>query len=66
MVFVRSASHGQPVYASDRAMTRDPTLYPDPEEFVPERFLTEDGICNNEDMVFTFGFGQYLCLEYQL
>ncbi|KAK7049423.1 hypothetical protein VNI00_006024 [Paramarasmius palmivorus] len=38
------------------AMTRDPTLYPDPEEFVPERFLTEDGICNNEDMVFTFGF----------
>ncbi|KAK7049433.1 hypothetical protein VNI00_006034 [Paramarasmius palmivorus] len=40
------------------AMTRDPTVYPDPENFIPERFLKEDGTCNDDDVSFTFGFGQ--------
>ncbi|KAK7049434.1 hypothetical protein VNI00_006035 [Paramarasmius palmivorus] len=39
------------------AMTRDPTVYPDPENFIPERFLKEDGTCNDDDVSYTFGFG---------
>ncbi|EEB96294.1 hypothetical protein MPER_04593, partial [Moniliophthora perniciosa FA553] len=44
-----------------RAITRDPTTYPDPESFIPERFLNEDGTPNNDDMSLVFGFGRRIC-----
>ncbi|KAK7049409.1 hypothetical protein VNI00_006010 [Paramarasmius palmivorus] len=39
------------------AITRDPVNYPDPESFIPERFLREDGTLNDDDVSVIFGFG---------
>ncbi|KAK7049443.1 hypothetical protein VNI00_006049 [Paramarasmius palmivorus] len=52
---------GTAVFGNVWAMTRDTTVYPDPENFDPKRFLTEDGSCNNDNMFFTFGFGRRIC-----
>lgn len=41
-------------------MTRNETLYPDPEDFKPERFLREDGSLNDRDPTTVFGFGRRL------
>ncbi|KAJ8093033.1 hypothetical protein AAF712_002388 [Marasmius tenuissimus] len=43
------------------AMTRDETMYPDPESFKPERFLNDDGTCNEDDVSIAFGFGRRIC-----
>ncbi|KAA1476677.1 cytochrome P450 [Dentipellis sp. KUC8613] len=43
------------------AMTRDPAQYPEPEVFKPERFLSPDGVLNNDDMRYVFGFGRRFC-----
>ncbi|KAG7086369.1 hypothetical protein E1B28_002329 [Marasmius oreades] len=42
-------------------MTRDETVYPEPESFIPDRFLTEDGTCNEDEMMLPFGFGRRIC-----
>ncbi|KAF9004239.1 cytochrome P450 [Cyathus striatus] len=47
-----------------KAMLHDETLYPDPETFNPDRFITPDGKLNNdirnpEDVA--FGFGRRIC-----
>ncbi|ESK94246.1 cytochrome p450 [Moniliophthora roreri MCA 2997] len=52
---------GTPISANIWAMTRDETVYPDPESFIPERYLTENGTCNSDDLSFTFGFGRRIC-----
>ena len=39
-------------------MTRDPIKYKDPEEFNPERFLTEAGELNGDEVSYAFGFGR--------
>ncbi len=39
-------------------MTRDPIKYKDPEEFKPERFLTEAGELNDDEVSYAFGFGR--------
>ncbi|ESK81499.1 cytochrome p450 [Moniliophthora roreri MCA 2997] len=43
------------------AMSRDKAVYPDPEAFIPERFITEEGVCNDDDVNFIFGFGRRIC-----
>lgn len=39
-------------------MTRDPIKYKDPEVFNPERFLTEEGELNDDEVSYAFGFGR--------
>lgn len=38
-------------------MTHNPEVYPDPDIFIPERFITE-GRLNDDDQVLAFGFGR--------
>ncbi|TFK73312.1 cytochrome P450 [Pluteus cervinus] len=43
------------------AMTRNETLFPEPEIFRPERFLNPDGTISTNTSAFTFGFGRRIC-----
>ncbi|KAI0040055.1 cytochrome P450 [Auriscalpium vulgare] len=46
------------------AILRDPETYPNPEAFIPERFLTDDGLLkDNCDLALApaFGFGRRVC-----
>ncbi|RPD52913.1 CyP450 monooxygenase [Lentinus tigrinus ALCF2SS1-6] len=46
------------------AMARDPKHYPDPDTFIPERFLTVDGRANPDVLhprEYVFGFGRRIC-----
>ncbi|KAG7086360.1 hypothetical protein E1B28_002320 [Marasmius oreades] len=52
---------GTTVISNIWAMTRDETVYPEPESFIPDRFLTEDGTCNEDEMMLPFGFGRRIC-----
>ncbi|KAG9317980.1 cytochrome P450 [Chiua virens] len=55
---------GATVVANLWAMSRDEKQYPNPEEFIPERFLDDDGMLNNNinnPMDFVFGFGRRVC-----
>ncbi|KAF9265964.1 cytochrome P450 [Marasmius fiardii PR-910] len=52
---------GAAVLSNVWAMTRDESVYPDPESFLPERFLTEEGTCNDDQMLVAFGFGRRIC-----
>ncbi|KAI0056403.1 cytochrome P450 [Artomyces pyxidatus] len=43
-------------------MLHDPDVYPDPEVFRPERFLTEDGqVKDDPALSAVFGFGKRIC-----
>ncbi|KAF8452275.1 cytochrome P450 [Boletus edulis BED1] len=44
-----------------RAMSHDEEKYPNPEVFMPERFLREDGTLNEDKVPYMFGFGRRLC-----
>jgi cytochrome P450 len=47
---------------SFRAILHDPEIYPDPEEFRPERFLNEDGsIQDDPTLALVFGIGKRIC-----
>ena len=39
-------------------MTHDPVKYKEPETFNPDRFLTETGDLNDDDVNYAFGFGR--------
>ena len=48
---------------TDRSMLQDPTVFPEPSEFKPERYLNEDGslreLARHEDpSLVGFGFGR--------
>ena len=45
-----------------RAILHDPEMYPDPEEFKPERFLNEDGsVRDDPTLTLAFGIGKRIC-----
>jgi cytochrome P450 len=45
-----------------RAILHDPDMYPDPEEFRPERFLNEDGsVRGDPTLALAFGAGKRIC-----
>ncbi|KAF9070698.1 cytochrome P450 1 [Rhodocollybia butyracea] len=45
------------------AMNRDPNVYPDPDKFMPERYLdSPDGPFTNINDVYAFGFGRRVCV----
>lgn len=46
-----------------RAILRDEEVYYEPDKFIPERFLTEDGQLNPNvpDSAPTFGYGRRVC-----
>ncbi|KAI9061908.1 cytochrome P450 [Trametes sanguinea] len=46
------------------AMTRDERYYPDPEQFLPERYLTAEGLKDSDlplPSSFVFGYGRRVC-----
>ena len=45
-----------------RAIFHDPEIYPDPEEFKPERFLNKDGTARDDPtLTLVFGVGKRIC-----
>ena len=56
---VHSSKHLSEIF---RAILHDPKIYPDPEEFKPERFLNEDGsIRDDPALSLAFGVGKRIC-----
>ncbi|KAJ7599439.1 cytochrome P450 [Mycena floridula] len=44
------------------AMSHNEAVYPDPESFLPERFVKSDGSLTSDDVGYTFGFGRRICV----
>ncbi|KAG9312746.1 cytochrome P450 [Chiua virens] len=44
-----------------RAISRNEKKYPNPEAFIPERFIREDGTLNEDTIPWIFGFGRRIC-----
>ncbi|KAF7374507.1 O-methylsterigmatocystin oxidoreductase [Mycena sanguinolenta] len=53
---------GTTVISNIWAMTRDESIYPEPERFNPDRFFTADGELNDDNTVLAFGFGRRICV----
>lgn len=46
----------------NRAISRDPAYFPDPEKFDPERWFGQNGKLRNDLSCYAFGFGRrYVC-----
>ncbi|KAJ7136063.1 cytochrome P450 [Mycena epipterygia] len=53
---------GATVYGNHWSIAHDPEMFPDPERFDPQRWITPDGNAIREDLkVFQFGFGRRVC-----
>ncbi|KAN0107223.1 cytochrome P450 [Russula decolorans] len=53
---------GSTMVANAWAILHDPEIYPDPEEFKPERFLNEDGsVRDDPTLSLVFGVGKRIC-----
>lgn len=57
---------GTVVTSNIRAVSMDPTVFPDPEKFRPERFLMEDCKFQPGEEMMPFGMGKRVCLGEQL
>lgn len=49
---------GTEIYYNAWEMSRDPTTYPEPELFKPERWLDDSGRLNGKEFDPAFGFGR--------
>ncbi|KAJ7710528.1 cytochrome P450, partial [Mycena rosella] len=52
---------GATVIGSSWSIGRDPEVFPSPEDFDPQRFITADGKLRDDLKIFTFGFGRRIC-----
>ncbi|KAJ6534454.1 cytochrome P450 [Mycena vulgaris] len=52
---------GATVIGNSWSIGRDPEVFPDPERFDPQRFITPDGKLRDDHKLFTFGFGRRVC-----
>ncbi|KZT66841.1 cytochrome P450 [Daedalea quercina L-15889] len=53
---------GSTVFANTWAVLHDPTLYPDPEQVIPERYIDgSDPSLNPDPRDFSFGYGRRVC-----
>ncbi|KAN0081290.1 Cytochrome P450 [Tylopilus felleus] len=52
---------GATIMANVWAISHDEKRYPDPEMFIPERFLREDGSLDDDKITYAFGFGRRIC-----
>ncbi|KAH7922012.1 cytochrome P450 [Leucogyrophana mollusca] len=52
---------GATVFGNHWAITRDPDVFPDPETFNFQRWLTKDGAFRGDLRTFTYGFGRRVC-----
>ncbi|KAF9533207.1 cytochrome P450 [Crepidotus variabilis] len=52
---------GASIIVNTWAMTHDPNVYPNPDIFNPSRFFTKDGRLNDDEVLYTFGFGRRVC-----
>jgi cytochrome P450 len=53
---------GTKIIPNPWAILHDPEIYPDPEEFKPERFLDEDGsVRDDPTLSLVFGIGKRIC-----
>ncbi|KAI0064142.1 cytochrome P450 [Artomyces pyxidatus] len=52
---------GSVTFVNAWAILHDPEAYPEPEAFKPERFLTENGLLNDDDVQEAFGLGRRSC-----
>ena len=58
----RSSIHLDNYLRRLRAILHDPEIYPEPEEFKPERFINEDGIVRDDPtLALVFGVGKRIC-----
>ncbi|KAF7346399.1 O-methylsterigmatocystin oxidoreductase [Mycena sanguinolenta] len=53
---------GTTVISNIWAMTRDESIYSEPERFNPDRFFKADGKLNDDDTILAFGFGRRICV----
>ena len=49
----------------DRAMSHEEETYPNPEMFIPGRFLRGDGTLNEDNVSYIFGFGRRIWCVHQ-
>ncbi|KAG1843662.1 cytochrome P450 [Suillus subluteus] len=49
------------VYVHFQAISRDPSVYPNPDKFDPERWLNSDGTIRDDLTFPSFGFGRRIC-----
>lgn len=52
---------GTVVMSNIWAMAHDPAVYPNHEEFAPERFFNLEGNLNKDDFILAYGFGRRVC-----
>ncbi|XP_013173695.1 PREDICTED: cytochrome P450 6k1-like [Papilio xuthus] len=53
---------GTPVLINSIGMRYDPLVYPEPDKFIPERFLTDDGLVKKSFGFLPFGAGPRNCI----